>query len=176
MTYTANHHLPQWEEADRVRMEDFNDAMGQLETELNGQSAALKKQKSELEARLGSADSALVDLTAKLGTGHHNCRISWGKYVGNSTTYPVRFNFDFFPVLFFAYNEYTMNNIQPQFHIRDAVLRNVNITLTWGDNWVQVDTYNTVGNLNNGNVYYVCLGYDLAEGGTAANDGDPTSR
>ena len=36
MNYTANHHLPQWVASDRVRMEDFNDAMSAIESGLDG--------------------------------------------------------------------------------------------------------------------------------------------
>ncbi len=54
MTYTANHHLPQWEEADRVRMEDFNGAMGQLEKSLNDESAARGGDKANLQAQINT--------------------------------------------------------------------------------------------------------------------------
>ena len=35
MNYTQNYQLPQWEKDDRIMMDDFNDAFGQLETALN---------------------------------------------------------------------------------------------------------------------------------------------
>ena len=35
MNYTPNHHLPQWVKSDRVRMEDFNEAMASIESGLD---------------------------------------------------------------------------------------------------------------------------------------------
>ena len=35
MNYTPNHHLPQWVKSDRIRMEDFNDAMANIESGLD---------------------------------------------------------------------------------------------------------------------------------------------
>ena len=32
MDYTQNYHLPQWEKADRIMMDDFNAAMAGIET------------------------------------------------------------------------------------------------------------------------------------------------
>ena len=34
MNYTTNYHLPQWVESDRIMMEDFNEAMEEIETGL----------------------------------------------------------------------------------------------------------------------------------------------
>ena len=31
MNYTTNYHLPQWVETDRIMMEDFNDAMSDID-------------------------------------------------------------------------------------------------------------------------------------------------
>ena len=31
MNYTEKYHLPQWEESDRIMMEDFNQAMGKID-------------------------------------------------------------------------------------------------------------------------------------------------
>ena len=36
MEYTANYHLPQWVESDRIMMEDFNEAMKNLDVEIMG--------------------------------------------------------------------------------------------------------------------------------------------
>ena len=32
MNYTTNYHLPQWVETDRIQMEDFNQAMADIDT------------------------------------------------------------------------------------------------------------------------------------------------
>lgn len=38
MTYTQNHHLPQWERADRIQMSDFNHAMSGIDSALTADS------------------------------------------------------------------------------------------------------------------------------------------
>ena len=52
MNYTQNYHLPQWVKSDRVRMEDFNEAMASLES---GLTAALQKA-AEAEAKAVAAE------------------------------------------------------------------------------------------------------------------------
>ncbi len=105
MTYTANHHLPQWVEADRVRMEDFNGAMGQLEKSLNAESAARSGDKANLQAQINrKAEQTAVDavnatqardkaalqnridsLAASVGSKGKTCRIMFGSYTGTGT-------------------------------------------------------------------------------------------
>ena len=55
MDYTQNYHLPQWEKADRIMMDDFNAAMAGIETGLseNRESARLES------VRLDAKDAAL---------------------------------------------------------------------------------------------------------------------
>jgi len=46
MNYTSNHHLPQWVSSDRVRMEDFNSAMANIESGLTSVQSAANSAKS----------------------------------------------------------------------------------------------------------------------------------
>ncbi len=69
MTYTANHHLPQWVETDRVRMEDFNGAMGQLEKSLNEESADNAAIRGELAADNAAIRSELTTALASMRNG-----------------------------------------------------------------------------------------------------------
>ena len=59
MNYTPNHHLPQWVESDRVRMEDFNAAMSSIDSGLtNAVSKANAAQAAAQEAKNTAADPA----------------------------------------------------------------------------------------------------------------------
>lgn len=40
MNYTEKYHLPQWEKEDRIMMDDFNQAMGKIETGMSGNAQA----------------------------------------------------------------------------------------------------------------------------------------
>ena len=50
MNYTTNHHLPQWVSSDRVRMEDFNDAMANIESGLSANADAASDALSTAQA------------------------------------------------------------------------------------------------------------------------------
>lgn len=41
MDYTQNLHLPQWEESDRIMMDDFNDAMAKIDTAVTAKCSML---------------------------------------------------------------------------------------------------------------------------------------
>jgi len=51
MNYTSNHHLPQWIRSDRVRMDDFNAAMANID-------AALTTAIAKADAAIAKADAA----------------------------------------------------------------------------------------------------------------------
>ena len=57
MNYTQNHHLPQWVKSDRIRMDDFNDAMANIESGLNAADAAQSAAASAL-SKANAAQSA----------------------------------------------------------------------------------------------------------------------
>ena len=58
MIYTANYHLPQWVEEDRILMEDFNDAMAGIDQGLQGAKAAADTAESKADAAQSTADNA----------------------------------------------------------------------------------------------------------------------
>ena len=57
MNSTQNHHLPQWVQSDRIRMDDFNDAMANIESGLNAADAAQSAAASAL-SKANAAQSA----------------------------------------------------------------------------------------------------------------------
>ena len=85
MNYTANYHLPQWVETDRILMEDFNDMASTLD-------AALKT----------NADAAAASADAVSAKG--NYQIHFSTYVGGGTTSPKTMNFPAKPLLVMVAN------------------------------------------------------------------------
>ena len=68
MTKTEHYQLPQWVESDRILMEDFNEAMGNIDKGMDG---------IRTESTQG-----LAALTSAMGTKGQTCRIETGTYVG----------------------------------------------------------------------------------------------
>ncbi len=182
MTYTANHHLPQWAETDRVRMEDFNGAMGQLEKSLNAESAARNGDKAALQAQINTKanqtavdtlsaantanNAAVASLAAKLGSGGHTCRIAWGSYTGNGTN-PKRIQFDFCPVLViidvpkqYQNTTYFLLRGMNYYHTPEGLDAPFSV-VKWGSNYVEVYKSNAGFSLNaNKEAHvYLALGY-----------------
>ena len=58
MIYTANYHLPQWVEEDRIIMEDINDAMAGIDQGLQGAKAAADTAESKADAAQAAAETA----------------------------------------------------------------------------------------------------------------------
>jgi len=58
MNYTSNHHLPQWVSSDRVRMEDFNSAMANIDSGLVSASSAASRAQSAANSAQSTANSA----------------------------------------------------------------------------------------------------------------------
>jgi len=70
MNYTTNHHLPQWAKSDRILMDDFNDAMANIDSGLtSAQSAAnaARQEAAALPYAVGSYTGADVDHSVTLG-------------------------------------------------------------------------------------------------------------
>ena len=78
MKKTANYQLPQWEQDDFIRMNDFNAMTQALDAALKSGANALSSEQT-VRARAVSA------LTAALGTTGQNCRIAYGTYTGTGT-------------------------------------------------------------------------------------------
>ena len=55
MNHTKNYGLPQWELNDLIRMEDFNSAMGNIESGIDGAKAEAKADSNEAKAVANSA-------------------------------------------------------------------------------------------------------------------------
>ena len=78
MTKTEKYQLPQWELSDRILMEDFNEAMSNIDKGMDG---------IRTEAATNLAAQA-ADTAAKIGSGGKTCRIATGTYVGNGGESP----------------------------------------------------------------------------------------
>ena len=89
MNYTANYHLPQWVETDRILMEDFNDMASTLDAALGG-----------LREDVDTNDAAQTAALAAKG----NCQIHFSTYVGGGTTSPKTMNFPAKPMLVMVTN------------------------------------------------------------------------
>lgn len=61
MNYTQNHHLPQWVKSDRIRMEDFNDAMANIESGLD-QAAQQSEKPYAAGSYTGNGGAQIVDV------------------------------------------------------------------------------------------------------------------
>ena len=77
MNYTANYHLPQWVETDRILMEDFNDMASTLDAALSDHGGALDSLQEGL-AENTAAHAALgnckIQVTSYVGTGGEGAR------------------------------------------------------------------------------------------------------
>lgn len=71
MNYTNNYHLPQWEKSDKIKMADFNAAMGSIET---GLTAA--------QSTADAAQTAVSELPYAVGV-----------YTGNEQTIEITLGF-----------------------------------------------------------------------------------
>ena len=57
MNHTKNYGLPQWELNDLIRMEDFNSAMGNIESGIDGAKAEAKTAAAELQRQVAAANT-----------------------------------------------------------------------------------------------------------------------
>ena len=83
MNYTANYHLPQWVETDRILMDDFNDMASAID-------AALKT----------NADGLTANDAQHSGFG--NCQLYTASYVGTGILQPVTHTFPGKPMALFV--------------------------------------------------------------------------
>lgn len=54
MNYTKNYHLPQWEESDRIMMEDFNHAMADIEAGIDSAKAEARQTDADLTSQIAN--------------------------------------------------------------------------------------------------------------------------
>lgn len=81
MKYTQNYHLPQWEKADRILMEDFNAQSAKLEAALTAQGEALagKADAAQVSGTLAAHTAALAGKAEAASV----TAVLWGSYTGN---------------------------------------------------------------------------------------------
>lgn len=68
MEHTEYYHLPQWEETDRIMMDDFNDAFSKLDTAVKANSTAIASKADTSALAAETAARQAGDLWVKLGT------------------------------------------------------------------------------------------------------------
>ena len=93
MDHTTNHQLSQWENTDRVLMEDFNADNAKIDAALRAEADA---RAAETQAR-AAADAALAAQVAKLG----NCQVYRTSYSGGGEGFEQLLTFPDRPVLVF---------------------------------------------------------------------------
>ena len=59
MNYTQNHHLPQWVKSDRIRMDDFNDAMASIESGMSANAQAAASAQATADRALSNSGGSL---------------------------------------------------------------------------------------------------------------------
>lgn len=162
MNYTKQYHLPQWAESDRIMMEDFNQAMEDIETGLAEVRNGAETGRSGLEGRLS-------DLSANVGTGGQNARMSFGSYTGtgsygaaNARTIPCAFK----PVAVLIQSSY-QGAYTSVFLIRNMgsvvtdVYQQHSLQITWkedGVSFYSTGSANAHLNLQGAAYHYVILG------------------
>ena len=101
MKYTQNYHLPQWEKADRILMEDFNAQSAKLEAALTAQGEALA----------GKADAAQVSgtLAAHAAALNLKCEAVVGTYQGTGGSQHITLGFQPAAVLLFPGRDGNIN-------------------------------------------------------------------
>ena len=161
MEYTTNYHLPQWVETDRIQMEDFNNAMANIESGLSGK--ADESAVTQMEETFGGN---LEKLNALVGSGGKTCRIAYGSYVGTGAYgTPKVFTFDFKPLVMFVArttNEQTSTGFFCV--VRGMAISTFNFSycgnLAWTDNGVSIYSSSSADNQWNGarEYCYVAIG------------------
>ena len=95
MNYTANYHLPQWVETDRILRTDFNDAYQKLDAALDG-----------LREDVDTNDAAQTAALAAKG----NCQLYLFSYVGTDTITANAHTFPGKPLLLMVADSQTGRN------------------------------------------------------------------
>ena len=106
MNYTTNYKLPQWEEIDRIQMEDFNKMCADIEAGLDavksGAAADTQALEKDMNASVTQIKNNLEQVSANLGNKGKNARFITGSYDGDDTygeKHPSTLSFDFSPYL-----------------------------------------------------------------------------
>lgn len=147
MTKTPNYQLPQWQQSDFIKTDDFNDAFSKLDTAV----------KSGADA---AAAAAAVLSVAKI------CRVKHGSYTGDGTAptqaSPKSLSCGFYPLAFIIfYNGYPCLLIRGQTTLYDHWSDSA--VVTWNDSDLSWYAPSSRGNAFNdsGAAYnYLILGCD----------------
>ena len=114
MQHTQNYQLPQWEKSDRILMEDFNEAMSNIETAIDGAkseaSSGIAEAKSQASAAQAAADAAKqTALTYK--------HFAVGQYNGTGLAHDITLGFKPSAVMIWpcVYNEYPSYGAETSF-------------------------------------------------------------
>ena len=176
MNYTKNHHLPQWEESDRILMTDFNQMCSDMES-------GLDKIQDEAAAGRQSIQEIVNKIQKDLGTQGKNVRMICGSYVGTGRQGPdvvQTIQTGFTPALMLV-----TGGSSPEYDVKNRsslsiMIRNFNRALavgityehimhvTWGKDrvsWYCPDRDSTASaglwqnNYKNATYFYVIFGY-----------------
>ena len=92
MNYTANYHLPQWVETDRILMEDFNDMASTLDAALDGLREDVDTNDAAQTAALAAKGNCQLYTATYTGTGNYGsskkCTLTfpgepWAVFIGD---------------------------------------------------------------------------------------------
>ena len=110
MNYTTNYHLPQWVESDRILMEDFNDAMENIDGGIKGAKDAASVAQTAAESAQSTANTAeskadAAQTTASAAYCPDNKPYVFGTYEGTGRNITVTLGFQPSAVLIYeCYN------------------------------------------------------------------------
>lgn len=91
MNYTTNYHLPQWAETDRIMMEDFNDAMSDIDQGIKTAQDTADTAESKADAAQTTATAAQTTATAAYCPSNKPYVV--GSYEGTGSTQNVTLGF-----------------------------------------------------------------------------------
>lgn len=143
MKRTPNYDLPNWEKADPIKMDDFNDLTAKLD-------AALKASADANTA----ADASIAAVLADVGSGGQNCRAVTGSYTGTGTygeANKLTIQTPFKPLMLFVTNPDTSANQHMVVWLRgmaagDNGYNGRTVVLEWGER--AVSWYSTTTGVN----------------------------
>jgi len=156
MEYTTNYHLPQWVETDRIQMEDFNEAMRNIET-------GFESTKNEMTE---SFDSELETMQKSVGSTGHNLRMVAGSYIGTGAygeSNPVTLQSGMYPVLVQIYCQTDKTYAMVMRPCTVGYGNMPNNVVSWTDNgvsWYGPVDGSYMMNTKSGVYHYILLGYD----------------
>ena len=156
MNYTTNYHLPQWAETDRIMMEDFNDAMSDIDQ-------GIKTAQSTADTAESKADAAQTAATAAQTTaGAAYCPTNKpymvGKYTGSGSSQEITIGFKPTIVIITGENYYSSAEINWQ-HMGIFPLNQISACISATDTGFSVHDLSTYPKLNEPRHAYAYIAY-----------------